>query len=605
MKAHYRLLVLGSAAILLYVAAQAWGAAVAWQPPAPLHDDAASDAFEDGRPHVVASATGAWLAVWVRSQLSPTEESGILAGRWSSEDETWNVETLFWSTESDDEGVLGPPRAATDGQGAWIVVWQSADTLNETIGSDHDIVYVVSTDDGLAWSEPAALNWAAPFDIGWDNIPDIAADGAGTWVATWSSLGRGVVAARSVNNGATWSRPTEFGLSSSARKCPRIASDGGDVWIIAYATNATLDDTIGSDSDIVYLRSLDDGLTWSPIGPLNTNAATDTGEDGGGLCEGLALASDGVSWLAVWPSNEDLDGAGTDYDLFCARSLDNGLTWQPPILLNSYAAQDGPADSDCRWGPPQLASDGTGGWMAAWPLEGTLGGALVQSRTVMAAASEDGGLTWGEAAPVDANAYIADDGEASWCSIATDSNYLWRVVWESTDTLDGLIGEDLDILVAETLYPPITLTVSPLARYVPPPAGQTSFDVSAGGLELPWHAELTSGADWLTLLTTDGQTPGTITLSFLPNTGMAERIGVLEVSMDLAENSPVEVQVVQDGNSPRTDINRDGTVNAIDVQLVINAALGLDIGRYKADVNQDNGVNALDVQQVINAALGL
>jgi len=53
------------------------------------------------------------------------------------------------------------------------------------------------------------------------------------------------------------------------------------------------------------------------------------------------------------------------------------------------------------------------------------------------------------------------------------------------------------------------------------------------------------------------------------------------------------------------DINQDGTVNAVDVQLVINAALGLSIVPYNADINGDGTVNAVDVQQVINAALGI
>jgi hypothetical protein len=53
------------------------------------------------------------------------------------------------------------------------------------------------------------------------------------------------------------------------------------------------------------------------------------------------------------------------------------------------------------------------------------------------------------------------------------------------------------------------------------------------------------------------------------------------------------------------DINGDGAVNAVDVQLVINAALGLSIAPFNADVNGDGTVNAVDVQLVINAALGL
>ncbi len=52
------------------------------------------------------------------------------------------------------------------------------------------------------------------------------------------------------------------------------------------------------------------------------------------------------------------------------------------------------------------------------------------------------------------------------------------------------------------------------------------------------------------------------------------------------------------------DLDDSGQVNAIDVQLVINGALGIGT-EAPCDVNWDNAVNALDVQLVINAALGL
>ena len=54
------------------------------------------------------------------------------------------------------------------------------------------------------------------------------------------------------------------------------------------------------------------------------------------------------------------------------------------------------------------------------------------------------------------------------------------------------------------------------------------------------------------------------------------------------------------------DINQDGVVNAVDVQLVINAALSIAINpAYSADVDNNGSVNAIDVQIVINAALGI
>lgn len=52
------------------------------------------------------------------------------------------------------------------------------------------------------------------------------------------------------------------------------------------------------------------------------------------------------------------------------------------------------------------------------------------------------------------------------------------------------------------------------------------------------------------------------------------------------------------------DINNDGDINAVDVQLVINAALGLPVVG-DTDINGDGPTNAVDVQLVINAALGI
>ena len=54
---------------------------------------------------------------------------------------------------------------------------------------------------------------------------------------------------------------------------------------------------------------------------------------------------------------------------------------------------------------------------------------------------------------------------------------------------------------------------------------------------------------------------------------------------------------------PRGDVNQDGDVDAVDVQLVINSVLGLDVD-WDCDVDGDGDVNAVDVQLTINAVLG-
>jgi len=52
------------------------------------------------------------------------------------------------------------------------------------------------------------------------------------------------------------------------------------------------------------------------------------------------------------------------------------------------------------------------------------------------------------------------------------------------------------------------------------------------------------------------------------------------------------------------DVNADESVDAVDVQLVINEALNISTG-YPCDLNGDEKVDAADVQLVINAALGI
>jgi hypothetical protein len=53
-----------------------------------------------------------------------------------------------------------------------------------------------------------------------------------------------------------------------------------------------------------------------------------------------------------------------------------------------------------------------------------------------------------------------------------------------------------------------------------------------------------------------------------------------------------------------TDVNKDGSVNSLDLQLVVNAALGIPINAsYKADINNSGAVDAVDVQLEILAVL--
>lgn len=73
-------------------------------------------------------------------------------------------------------------------------------------------------------------------------------------------------------------------------------------------------------------------------------------------------------------------------------------------------------------------------------------------------------------------------------------------------------------------------------------------------------------------------------------------------------NDNVEVAYGTDPLTPdvglTSDANKDGTVNALDIQLVVNRVLGLNVPQ-NCDVNRDGSVNALDIQIAVNVLLGV
>ena len=94
---------------------------------------------------------------------------------------------------------------------------------------------------------------------------------------------------------------------------------------------------MGDDNDIFIAYSTDYAGWWqSPTIHVST-AASDSGNDE----TPFVLADGNGNWGVVWNSNEDLGGtAGTDYDIFFTRSVDNGASWSNVQTLNSNANTD-------------------------------------------------------------------------------------------------------------------------------------------------------------------------------------------------------------------------------------------------------------------------
>jgi len=132
-------------------------------------------------------------------------------------------------------------------------------------------------------------------------------------------------------------------------------------------------------------------------------------------------------------------------------------------------------------------------------------------------------------------------------------------------------------------------------RTLDPETGDLPEDVLAGFL--PVNDESGRG---------EGHVAFTITLKpgLQDGTRITNKASIVFDVEDAIETNEVFNTIGTVAETVPGDVDSNETVNAVDVQLVINEALGIDTG-YDCDINVDGDINAMDVQLVINAALGL
>jgi hypothetical protein len=426
-----------------------------FDPPAALGINAASDSGGDYRPQVVTDGTGSWMVVWESDDsLGGTigTDTDILVSRSSDGGVTWTAPAALNTNAASDSGDDRAAQVVTDGAGSWVVVWHSYDSLGATIGTDGDILVARSSDGGATWAAPTALNSNAASDAGDDWFPQVATDGAASWVAVWQSrdsLGGTISAdwdilvAHSSDGGATWTAPTALNSNAASDsgddEYPQVATDGAGSWVAFWQSSDSLGGTIGTDRDILVSRSSDGGATWTAPAALNTNAASDSGDDRAPQ----VVTDGGGSWVAVWHSYDWLGGTiGTDADILVSHSSDVGATWTAPAALGSNAASDSGIDYY-----PQIVSDGAGSWLSVWHSYDSLGGTIGTDADILVSRSSDGGATWAAPAALGTNA-ASDSGGDVLPRVATDGAGSWVAVWYSNDSLGGAIGTDYDILFA-------------------------------------------------------------------------------------------------------------------------------------------------------------
>ncbi len=454
----------------------------------PVNSDAATDTeFDIDQKSAIGVGNDTWIVVW-RSFGEPGsalgEDTDLFFARSTNGGSTWSPVLALNSTAATEELNVfdDEPDIATDGAGNWVVVWESNNDLGDTIDGDRDILVATSDNDGLTWSVPAALNTNAGTDMpaqAGDWSPTVATDGNGTWIAAWETTDsqgdtiggdQDLLFARSVNNGATWSAPAVLNSTAAGDlddpdngnftldEDVQIVSGGAGLWLAVWHSTIALTKDTGTDADIFMAWSTNDGVSWSDPEPLNTNAHTD-----GDATDWFArVATDGAgNWLAVWQSFGNLGGTiGTDSDILCSRSVDNGATWSAPAPVNKYATTDAVVDpivdGDIL---PDIATDGLGNWVAIWQSTHSFGGRYGTDWDILAARSIDIGLNWSYPAPVANNARVNNGSnaqllEGNWRpTLKADGLGDWLATWQSSDDLGDAIDEDFDILGAAAALP--------------------------------------------------------------------------------------------------------------------------------------------------------
>jgi hypothetical protein len=188
------------------------------------------------------------------------------------------------------------------------VVW--SDKLSSTKAV---IYYIRSLDAGLTWSVPVTIS-----DINgnaWN--PAIAVNGPNVHVV-WRTIVNNIRSSnyiRSLDGGNTWGQAIV--LDPAVADWPAITVSGNYV----YVANDILTSSSPYNTEIFFLRSTDNGTTWSAHQQITFSV---------GRSEDEAITAQGADVYMSW--NDNRNGP---MQIFYKHSADNGVTWGPDVLINS------------------------------------------------------------------------------------------------------------------------------------------------------------------------------------------------------------------------------------------------------------------------------
>lgn len=445
--------------------------------PAALNSNYVVDFGSDLRPSIATSVTGTAIAVWQTNDTLggsiPASAGNVVASRSVDDGAAWSP--LFPLTGTANRS--SNPKVATDGEGVWIVVFNSR--IPPGANNIEDIFFCLSADDGITWSAPAPLNLAhATTSSGNELSPAIVSLGDGEWVVAWESTtplivngvsigtDSDILVSRSENNGATWTTPTPIRLGYAAGVhgndiAVQLASDGEGRVVAVWSSTDDLvrfnETDLGLDSDILVARSSSRGINWSFPQALNSFASIDRDGRNGSPSDNdvePTIATDGMgAWMVAWASfyggasNEFQTG---DRDIWHSVSVKEGDLWSAASPLVPSFAEINANDFE-----PSIGTDALGNWIVVWRTRNPLGTsgqpAIGTDDDLVYSFSNTTGALWTYPAPLNTNAPTDDPWTDSAPTLGVDRSGRWIVIWVSNNPSFG--GADNDLLYTSFLSP--------------------------------------------------------------------------------------------------------------------------------------------------------
>lgn len=389
---------------------------------------------EDARPGIATDGMGNWVAVW-ESQYDITQtgatRSDILVARSTDNGATWSTAALLNSTGGDTR-LDTNARIVTDRGGTWIAYWLSIPELGPT---DYDLFYSRSNDNGASWSPVALLNTNGNVDSFDDRGPHLVGDGTVNWIAVWNGisdlgddLDHDIFMSRSTDDGITWTSPAPMDVVDTGfDQDAWVATDREGNWLVAWSSLHAPDATPEANKyENFVVRSTDNGVTWSTrvrINPLPElpNTAIDGAPQ-------LMTDERGI-WMAMW-SIRPFPYNG-DFQVVCAHSSDNGLTWTQPstIAIDLKPYSYGSSGDVARNG--NMVTNRNGTWMVLWQRVHD-----TPQSYIYGAISQDNGASWGLSIRI--GNYPSINLRADMHpEFATDTQGNWVAVWQTMHDFDS------------------------------------------------------------------------------------------------------------------------------------------------------------------------